>query len=104
MLVSRGVTLELCLTSYEPLGVVPDLESVPLTPLFHAGVPIAIGSDDPLLFVSGLAEQYLLARVVFGFSDDELAELARSSLRASRAPAAIQQRHLTEIDAWLIGD
>jgi adenosine deaminase len=101
LLASRGVALEICLTSYEPLGVVPDIASVPLRSLFEAGVPIAIGSDDPLLFLSGIADQYSLARQLFGFTDTDLAELARSSLRSSRAPTEIKERYLNEIDAWL---
>ena len=54
--------------------------------LYDAGVPMALGADDPLLFGSRLAAQYELAREHHGFTDAELAELARQSVRGSAAP------------------
>lgn len=97
----RGIALEVCLTSYEPLGVVSTLNEVPLRRLHDAGVPVAIGSDDPLLFEAGLADQYDLARHVFGFEDDELGGLARQSVQASRAPDHTKRQLLDKISAWL---
>ncbi|HLU99361.1 MAG TPA: adenosine deaminase [Thermobifida alba] len=100
-LAAQGVTLEVCPTSNVGLGVVDDLHEVPLRRLFDAGVPIALGADDPLLFGPRLAEQYRIAREVFGFSDPELAELARMSIRASGAPEARKKELLAGVDAWL---
>jgi adenosine deaminase len=95
------VTLEFCPTSYPPLGVVASLADVPLRQLFAAGVPVALAADDPLLFGVGLHGQYRIARDVLGFDDDQLAELARQSVRASTADPADQTRWLSAIDAWL---
>jgi adenosine deaminase len=97
-----GVALEFCPTSYPPLGVVPSLSDVPLRPLVAAGVPVALAADDPLLFGVGLAGQYRIARDVLGFTDDELAELARASVRASTADPADQAAWLSAVDAWLL--
>ena len=36
-----------------------------------------------------------------GFTDEELAELARQSLRASRAPREVKERLLAGVDGWL---
>ena len=83
------------------LGVVPDPESVPVRMLFEAGVPIALGADDPLLFGRRLVRQYEIARDVHAFTPAELAELARQSVRASAAPPDTRARLLTAIDAWL---
>ena len=47
---------------------------------------MALGADDPLLFGSRLAAQYEMARSAHGFTDAELAELARQSVRGSAAP------------------
>jgi adenosine deaminase len=98
---ARAVTLEVCPTSNVALGVVATAADVPLTPLLDAGVPIALGADDPLLFGPRLGTQYELARQVHGMNDAELAELARMSVRGSSAPAAIRHRLLTGIDDWL---
>jgi hypothetical protein len=40
-------------------------------------------------------------RAGFGFTDEELAELARCSVRGSRAPAKVTARLLAGIDDWL---
>ncbi|HYO34062.1 MAG TPA: adenosine deaminase [Nocardioidaceae bacterium] len=101
-LADAGVTLEICPASNVALGVYPDLASVPLRALFEAGVPIALGADDPLLFGSRLLHQYEAARHVHGFGDDELAELARMSVRGSAAPAHIRTSLLAQVDDWLV--
>ena len=95
------VTLEVCPTSNVRLGVFDSPADVPLRTLREAGVPVALGADDPLLFGSRLLDQYVLAREVHGFSDEELAELARCSVRGSCAPAGVRTRLLAGIDAWL---
>ncbi len=98
---ARGVTLEVCPTSNVGLGVYGTPADVPLRRLFEAGVPIALGSDDPLLFGARLVRQYELARTVHGFDDAELAELARASIRGSAAPALVRKRLLDGVDTWL---
>jgi adenosine deaminase len=100
-LAARGVALEVCPTSYPPLGVVPDLAAIPLRSLLRAGVPVALATDDPLLFGAGLAEQYRLVRDAFGCADEELATLARQSVSASAAPPEVKRKLTDGIDAWL---
>lgn len=99
--VARGVALELCPASNVSLGVFAEAGHVPLRALAEAGATIALGADDPLLFGSRLVAQYEAARHVHGFSDPELAELARGSVRASRATEMTRRRLLTGIDDWL---
>jgi adenosine deaminase len=100
-LATAGVTLEVCPSSNVGLGVFPDAAAVPVRTLFEAGVPVALGADDPLLFGRRLVRQYEIARDVHGFSPQELAELARMSVLGSAAPASVQTRLLTAIDTWL---
>ncbi|PJI94945.1 adenosine deaminase [Luteimicrobium subarcticum] len=100
-LVSRGVALEVCPASNVSLGVYQDAADVPLRALVDAGATLALGADDPLLFGSRLVAQYETARHVHGFDDAALADLARSSVRASTAPAATRERLLAGIDRWL---
>lgn len=101
LLADTGTTLEICPTSYEPLGVVDTLAELPLRRLYDAGVPIALGSDDPLLFGTALAGQYTLTRDQLGFSDTDLAQLARFSIGASAAPDETKSQLMAGIDAWL---
>jgi adenosine deaminase len=99
--VDEGVALEVCPASNVSLGVYPAAADVPLRALVDAGATVALGADDPLLFHSRLVHQYEIARDVHGFSDEELAGLARSSIRASRAADDVRARLLSGVDAWL---
>jgi adenosine deaminase len=99
-LASTGVTCEVCPASNVALGVYHEPGEVPLRTLLAAGVPVALGADDPLLFGSRLAEQYATAREVHGLDDTALAELARMSVRASRAPEQLRGALLARIEAW----
>jgi len=98
---AERVTLEVCPSSNVALGVAATPADVPLRPLLDAGIEVALGADDPLLFGRRLTAQYELARKVHGMSDGELAELARMSVRGSVAPAAVRERLLAGIDGWL---
>ena len=100
-LVARDVALEVCPASNVSLGVFSDAHHVPLRALHAAGATVALGADDPLLFGSRLVDQYRAAREVHGFDDAALADLARGSVRASRATAPTRARLLAGIDAWL---
>ncbi len=95
------VGLEVCPGSNVALGVFPSDAEVPLRTIVDAGIPVALGADDPLLFGSRLLAQYETARDVHGFSDAELAQLARGSVRMSRAPELLRARLLRAIDDWL---
>ncbi len=98
-----GVALEVCPVSNVALGVYSDLTSVPLPQLLEAGATVALGADDPLLFGSRLEGQYATMRAAHDLSDEQLAELARMSIRASRAPSDVVADTLAGIDAWLAG-
>jgi adenosine deaminase len=74
---------------------------VPLPTLLDAGATVALGADDPLLFGSRLAGQYATMRAAHDLTDKQLAELARMSVRASRAPGQLRDDMLCGIDAWL---
>lgn len=100
-LAASGVPLEVCPSSNVALGVAPGPAAVPVRALFEAGVPLALGADDPLLFGRRLVRQYEIARDVHEFTPPELAELARMSILASAAPPVTRARLLADIDAWL---
>lgn len=99
--VATGVALEVCPVSNVALGVYSDLTSVPLPALLDAGATVALGADDPLLFGSRLAGQYATMRAAHDLPDETLAELARMSFRASRAPSDVVAAGMAGIDDWL---
>lgn len=100
-LAKLGVALEVCPSSNVALGVYATLEEVPVRTLMEAGIEVALGADDPLLFGSSLGGQYALMRAAQDFSDEDLADLARMSLRASAAPESLVRSALSDVDTWL---
>jgi adenosine deaminase len=100
-LADRQVCLEVCPASNVALGAIDHLADHPLPRLRDAGCPVTLAADDPLLFGSGLADQYVIARRVFGFDDAELAELARCGIRAAGCPPHVRAQLLADVDAWL---
>jgi adenosine deaminase len=103
-IVEAGVALEVCPVSNVALGVYSDLTSVPLPTLLAAGATVALGADDPLLFGSRLAAQYATMRAAHELDDAQLAELARMSVRASRAPDDVKAAATSDIDGWLAAE
>jgi aminodeoxyfutalosine deaminase len=89
------ITLEVCPSSNVATGVVPTLAAHPLPRLLAAGVPVVLASDDPPMFGTTLLEEYRRARDVLGLTGGQLRALARASIEASFAPAALKQRLLT---------
>ncbi|WP_221761077.1 adenosine deaminase [Kibdelosporangium aridum] len=98
-LAEHQVALEVCPTSYPPLGVA-SYESLPIREVLGAGVPVALASDDPLLFGANVTGQYRIAREMIGLSDKKLAAIAKHSITASAAPGDIKRKTLAAIEAW----
>lgn len=98
---AAGVTLEVCPGSNLAMGVYAAPADLPIPALLAAGIPIALGADDPLLFGSRLVDQYALVRREFELTDGQLADLARDSILGSRAPASVRDAALRDIQAWL---
>jgi adenosine deaminase len=77
-----------------------EYHELPLRELLAAGVPVALASDDPLVFGGNVTDQYVIARDVIGLTDDELAAIARHSIEVSAAPDDLKKRTAAAITAW----
>lgn len=75
--------VEVCVTSNVRTGCCRALREHPVRKLFDAGVCITIATDDPEMFHTTLCGEYQLLQEMFGFSDEELREVASNSFRAS---------------------
>lgn len=82
-LAERQVPVEICISSNVLTGCCTSLEQHPVRKLFDAGVLVTLNTDDPEMFHTTLNREYQIAQQVFGFSDDELRQLAENSFRAS---------------------
>jgi len=80
-LAAKSIPLEVCITSNLRTGAVASLAEHPVRRLYDAGVPIILNSDDPELFGCTLTSEYELAGREFGFTQTQLAGLARNAFR-----------------------
>jgi adenosine deaminase len=96
LLAERQVACEVNPVSNVMLGVHHSVAQSPWRVLRAAGVPVAIGADDPLVFQAGLLDNY----AALDATDEELADLARCSVLISTAPSDVQGGLLAGIDAW----
>jgi adenosine deaminase len=100
-LAAAGTTLDVCPTSNLMLSVVSDWAEHPLPRLLSAGVACSVNADDPLLFGTTLAEEYLLCRERLGLEDAQLAAVARASLTGCAAPPELVRPALLAVERWL---
>ncbi len=96
-LAEKQIPVEVCITSNVITGCCTALADHPVRKLFDAGVPIVLNTDDPDMFHTTVTNEYQIARDVFGFSQDELRELAKNSFRASFLPDERKQQILATI-------
>ncbi|HML16775.1 MAG TPA: adenosine deaminase [Bryobacteraceae bacterium] len=82
-LTKKNIPLEVSITSNVRTGAVASIKEHPVRKLFDAGVPIILNTDDPALFGCTLEGEFELAGEEFGFSGDELADVARNAFRYS---------------------
>ncbi|MEV4473639.1 adenosine deaminase [Nonomuraea sp. NPDC049504] len=93
----RGIPLEVCPTSNVLLGLVPSLADHPLPRLRAAGLAVTVNTDGE----TALADEYARLRDVHGFTDADLAALARAGIDASFAPGPLKSALRAGVDAWL---
>jgi aminodeoxyfutalosine deaminase len=95
---ARSIPLELNPTSNVRTGVCASFADHPLRSYFDAGLLVTLNSDDPAFFGSDLANEYLLAHTVQGFTPDELRHLAANSVRASFLPEPAKAVWISRIE------
>jgi adenosine deaminase len=99
-LAGRGVALAVAPTSNLALGLVREIGDHPIEALRGAGVRVCINTDDPLLFGCDLVSEYDRCARAFQWDRTVLVHLARTSITASFAPAALVAQLLADLDAY----
>ncbi|WP_231821125.1 adenosine deaminase [Microbacterium resistens] len=82
-LAADRVPLTMCPFSNTRLRVIRELSDFPLRRALDAGLQVTINSDDPAYFGGYLDDNLRALARTFSLTADELAELARTSVRAS---------------------
>ena len=86
ILAERQIPLEMNVTSNIRTGCCPDFEKHPVKEYFDAGLMVTLNSDDPPMFGSHLLGEYILMQEKFGFTLEQMRELAANSIEASFLP------------------
>jgi adenosine deaminase len=98
MLRDRDVTLDMCPISNLKLGVVATAQDHPIRQLLDAGINCTVSTDDPISFGNHIEEEYQLLAEELGFSDHELAEVAKNGFKIALAPPTWCEEQIREID------
>ena len=100
VLAERGIPLDICPSSNIILGLYPSLADHPIEKLRKAGVPVSVNTDDPALLGLRLEIEYDRCADTFGWSPDDCREMAKNSVNASFADAAVKSQIIGDIAAW----
>jgi aminodeoxyfutalosine deaminase len=87
-LADHCIPLEVSLSSNIRTGVVSSLAAHPVRKLYDAGVPITLNTDDPGIFQTSLCAEFELAACEFGFTPDELRQIAANAFHYAFRPCA----------------
>jgi aminodeoxyfutalosine deaminase len=83
VLAEKQIPLEINVTSNIRTGCCPGFDAHPVKSYFESGLMVTINSDDPPMFGSNLLEEYVLVQERYGFSLDQMRELAANAVEAS---------------------
>jgi aminodeoxyfutalosine deaminase len=101
-LAKRQVPVEVCVTSNVLTGVCAKLADHPIRQYFDEGLMITLNTDDPAMFRTTLTREFEQAQQVYGFTDEQLRELARNSFEASFLAPAKKLELLQRIDSEVV--
>ena len=97
-LADEAIILEVCPASNIALGIFADYSAHPFNALRATGCQVTLNSDDPPHFHSSLAHEYEIARVQFGLTDDDLANVTRTAIEAAFCDAETRNKLLDRLD------
>jgi adenosine deaminase/aminodeoxyfutalosine deaminase len=100
VLAERQIPLELNVTSNVRTGCCKSYEEHPVRRYFELGLMITLNSDDPPMFGANLLEEYILVQEKFGFTLDEMRELAANAVEASFLPVEQKLKLLAKIEQF----
>ena len=100
VLAQRQIPLELNVTSNIRTGSCASFDVHPVKDYFDAGLMVTINSDDPPMFGANLLDEYMLAHQAYGFTFDQLRELAANAVEASFLPPERKLKLLRDVELY----
>jgi adenosine deaminase len=94
---SRGIPLEVCLTSNLHTHTVTDLATHPAAAYAAAGIAITLNTDSRLMDRTTLTDEYWLAHSVLGLDAGAIARIARNGFAHAFLPDDVKRALLTEV-------
>ncbi len=96
LVAESGVTVECCPSCNVVLGAVASYEEHPLRRFVEVGIPVALGSDNPMQACTTIGREYAISAAL-GFSAEEWLGFTRNAIRASFVPPERRERLLAEL-------
>jgi aminodeoxyfutalosine deaminase len=100
VLAQRQIPLELNVTSNIRTGSCSSFEEHPIRSYFDSGLMVTLNSDDPPMFGANLLDEYMLAHHTYGFTFDQLRELAANAVEASFLPPDRKLKILRDVELY----
>jgi len=85
-LAEKKVPVELCVLSNVRTAIVPEVARHPARIYYDRGIPLSINTDDPKMFGTSLAEEYLALHRHLGFSRVDILRLIEQGIETSWLP------------------
>lgn len=99
LLAESGVTVEACLSCNVVVGAALSYEEHPIRQLLARGIPVALGSDDPVQVCTTIGREYAVAHAL-GLSPAELLALTRTAIRTAFTTPVRRAELLAELSTW----
>ncbi len=100
--IDMGATFDVCPISNVKLDVVDSMAVHPIREFFDRGLRCTISTDDPFSFGNTVCEEYQALADHLGFTQADLAQLAKNGFEVAAVDAATRAAWLAEVDAVLV--
>lgn len=100
VLAQKQIPLEINVTSNIKTGCCAGFDEHPLRRYFDSGLMVTLNSDDPPMFGSDLLGEYALAQKHYGFTLEQMRELAANSVEASFLPPERKLALLRQVEQY----
>jgi aminodeoxyfutalosine deaminase len=100
VLAHKQIPIEINVTSNIRTGCCTRFDEHPLRSYFDQGLMVTINSDDPPMFGSDLLGEYVLAQERYGFTLEQMRELAANGVEASFLPPARKLELLQRVEQY----